>query len=156
MTDFDATRAMFYLPEGMIYLDGNSLGPLPRTAAARVAQSVTAEWGELLIGGWNKAGWMDLPARLGDRIGRMIGAVPGTVVLGDTLSIKVYQALASALELIPGRRVILSDTADPAVTTSTWRSSFSGISGKFGCRVRRSRSSAASRSQIDHRSVPRR
>jgi len=112
MTDFAATRALFHLPEGVIYLDGNSLGPLPKAAAARIARTVTQEWGDLLIRGWNAAGWMDLPARLGDRIGRLIGAPEGTVVLGDTLSIKVYQALAAALELNPGRRVILSDTCN--------------------------------------------
>jgi kynureninase len=112
MTDFAATRALFHLPEGVIYLDGNSLGPLPKAAMARVAACVRDEWGDMLITGWNKAGWMDMPARLGDRIGRLIGAEPGTVVLGDTLSIKVYQALASALELNPGRKVILSDTGN--------------------------------------------
>ena len=112
MTDFAATRAMFDLPDGVIYLDGNSLGPLPKTAAARVAQAVTAEWGQLLITGWNKAGWMDQPSRIGDRIAKLIGAEPGTVVMGDPLSIKVYQALASALEMNPSRRVILSDTGN--------------------------------------------
>ncbi len=112
MTDFNATRARFDLPEGVIYLDGNSLGPLPRGVAARVAQAITGEWGQMLITGWNKAGWMDLPARVGDRVGRLIGAAPGTVTMGDTLSIKVYQALASALELRPDRRVILSDTGN--------------------------------------------
>lgn len=112
MTDFAATRAMFDLPEGMVYLDGNSLGPLPRAVAARVARTVTEEWGGMLISAWNQAGWMELPSRLGDRIGRLIGAAPGTVVLGDTLSIKVYQALASALEMNPGRRVILSDSGN--------------------------------------------
>ncbi len=111
-TDFNATRALFDLPAGVIYLDGNSLGPLPRTAAARVARTITDEWGQMLITGWNKAGWMDLPARLGDRVGRLIGAEPGTVVLGDTLSIKVYQALAAGLEMRPDRRVILSDTGN--------------------------------------------
>ena len=111
-TDFTATRALFDLPEGVIYLDGNSLGPLPRTAAARVANVVTAEWGKLLITGWNKAGWMDQPSRVGDRIAALIGAEPGSVVMGDTLSIKVYQALASALEMNPTRRVILSDTGN--------------------------------------------
>jgi kynureninase len=109
MTDFAATRARFHLPEGVIYLDGNSLGPLPRAAAARVAHAVTEEWGKLLITGWNKAGWMEQPRHLGNRIARLIGAEPGTVVMGDTLSIKVYQALASALEMNPDRRVILSD-----------------------------------------------
>jgi len=112
MTDFDATRAMFHLPEGVIYLDGNSLGPLPRAAAARVARVVVEEWGEMLITGWNRAGWMDQPSRIGDRIGRLTGAPPGTVVMGDTLSVKIYQALASALEMRPERRVILSDTGN--------------------------------------------
>jgi kynureninase len=112
MTDFDRTRALFDLPENVIYLDGNSLGPLPKGVAARVAQTVTEEWGKMVITGWNRAGWMDLPARVGDRVGRLIGAAPGTVVMGDTLSIKVYQALASALELRPKRRVILSDTGN--------------------------------------------
>ncbi len=112
MTDFAATKAMFDLPSGITYLDGNSLGPLPRKAAARVAQTVTAEWGQMLIGGWNRAGWMDHPRKLGDRIAALIGAEAGHVVLGDTLSIKVYQALAAALELNPQRRVILSDTGN--------------------------------------------
>lgn len=112
MTDFAATRALFDIPEGLIYLDGNSLGPLPRAAAARVARTVTDEWGKMLIGGWNKAGWMHWPARLGDRIGRLVGAEAGSVVVGDTLSVKVYQALASALEMRPGRTKILSDTGN--------------------------------------------
>jgi kynureninase len=111
-TDFSATRALFHLPEGLIYLDGNSLGPLPKAAAARVASCVTAEWGEMLIRGWNGAGWMEQPTRQGDRIARLIGAEPGSVVLGDTLSIKVYQALASALEMSPKRRIILSDNGN--------------------------------------------
>ncbi len=112
MTNFAATKAMFHLPEGVTYLDGNSLGPLPRAAAARVAQTVTHEWGEMLIGGWNKAGWMDQPSQIGDRIARLIGAEAGHIVLGDTLSIKVYQALAAALDLNPTRRVVLSDTGN--------------------------------------------
>lgn len=66
----------------------------------------------MLIAGWNRAGWMEMPRRVGDRVGRLIGAEPGTVVMGDTLSIKVYQALAAALELNPARRVILSDTGN--------------------------------------------
>lgn len=112
MTDFVATKAQFHLPAGMIYLDGNSLGPLPTATAARVAQTVTAEWGEMLITAWNKAAWMDKPMRVGDRIARLIGAEAGHVVMGDTLSIKVYQALASCLEMNPTRRVILSDTGN--------------------------------------------
>ena len=112
MTDFAATKALFHMPEGTIYLDGNSLGPLPIAATARVAQTVTAEWGDMLITGWNRAGWMAQPTVLADRIGRLIGAEAGHVVLGDTLSIKVYQALAAALDLNPDRRVIVSDTGN--------------------------------------------
>lgn len=111
-TDFDRTRARFAIPEGMIYLDGNSLGPLPLGVAERVAQTIRDEWGGMLITGWNRAGWMEMPTRVGDRIARLIGAEPGHVVMGDTLSIKVYQALASAVEMAPGRRVILSDTGN--------------------------------------------
>ncbi|MCB5409276.1 kynureninase [Pseudogemmobacter faecipullorum] len=111
-TDFSATRAMFDLPEGVIYLDGNSLGPLPKAVPERLAKVVREEWGQMLIRGWNEAGWMEMPRRIGDRVARLIGAEPGSVVMGDTLSIKVWQALSSALELVPGRRVILSDTGN--------------------------------------------
>ena len=112
MTDFSRTRTLFHLPDGVIYLDGNSLGPLPLAARGRVARLLAEEWGEMLIRGWSRAGWMEQPGRIGDRVGRLIGAPPGTVVMGDTLSIKVYQALAAALELRPERRVILSDTGN--------------------------------------------
>jgi kynureninase len=112
MTDFEWTKSQFYVPEGMIYLDGNSLGPLPRNAKDRVGASMTDQWGEMLITGWNKAGWMDMPRRVGDRIARILGAANGSIVMGDTLSIKVYQALSSALDLRPDRRVILSDSGN--------------------------------------------
>jgi kynureninase len=111
-TDFAATRELFSIPEGLVYLDGNSLGPLPKAAAARVTNLIEAEWGEQLIRGWTACGWMTQPARVGDRIGRLIGAPAATVVVGDTLSIKVYQAVASALELRPDRRVVLSDSGN--------------------------------------------
>lgn len=102
----------FVLPEGVVYLDGNSLGPLPKRVGARVQQMLADEWGDMLIRGWNKAGWMDQPARVGNMVGRLIGAAEGSVVMGDTLSIKVFQALASAVKLRPDRRVILSDTGN--------------------------------------------
>ncbi|MEO0774751.1 MAG: kynureninase [Pseudomonadota bacterium] len=105
-------KDLFHLPEGVIYLDGNSLGPLPKSVAARVAKTVEDEWGHDLIRAWNSRGWMDAPARLGDRIAPVIGAAPGTVMVGDTLSIKVFQALSAALDLVPDRRVILSDTGN--------------------------------------------
>jgi kynureninase len=112
MRDFTQTKALFQMPADMIYLDGNSLGPLPRAAAARIHDCVTREWGEMVITGWNRAGWMAQPTTYADRIGRLIGAEPGHTVLGDTLSVKVYQALAAALDLVPDRRVILTDSGN--------------------------------------------
>lgn len=114
MMDFARTRKLFHMPDGVIYLDGNSLGPLPHSAVERVSSLMTHQWGEMLIRGWNDAQWMTMPRRIGDRVGRLIGAPAGTVVMGDTLSIKVYQALASALDLVEdkSRRVILSDSGN--------------------------------------------
>ena len=112
MTDFSHTKSLFHLPKDVVYLDGNSLGPLPKAAVNTVNTTLTDEWGEMVIRGWNRAGWMEKPRRIGDRIARLIGADAGTVVLGDTLSIKVYQALASALDLRPNRRIVLSDNGN--------------------------------------------
>ncbi|KHQ50825.1 kynureninase [Mameliella alba] len=105
-------KDLFDLPEGVIYLDGNSLGPLPKGATERVQEVMTREWGQELIRAWNTAEWMALPAKVGDRIGGLIGAPAGSVATGDTLSIKVYQALAAALKMTPDRRVILSDAGN--------------------------------------------
>jgi len=102
-------RDRFHLPNGVIYLDGNSLGPLPKGAAARVAQVVTEEWGDGLIRSWNSAGWMALPRRIGDKIGRLIGAHPGEVIVADSTSINLFKVLAGALKLNPTRRVIASE-----------------------------------------------
>ncbi|MAI58969.1 MAG: kynureninase [Rhodobacteraceae bacterium] len=107
--NFAATKKLFVIPEGCIYLDGNSLGPLPKSAISKTRDVVEGQWGKMLITGWNKAGWMQQPIDFGNRIGRLIGAEHDHVVVGDTLSIKVYQALASALELRPERKTILSD-----------------------------------------------
>lgn len=112
MTQFQSRRDMFHLPSGITYLDGNSLGPMPKDAVDQARQTMADEWGEMLIMGWNKADWMNLPIRLGNRIGRLTGAPEGSTVVGDTLSIKVYQAVASALELRPGRKVVLSDNGN--------------------------------------------
>ena len=113
MTDFTRTRALFHLPDGVTYLDGNSLGPLPVAAADRAARMMREEWGERLIRGWNDAGWYVQPRRAGDRIARLIGAGGGEVVMGDTLTVKVFQAVSAALRLAPaGRRVILSDSGN--------------------------------------------
>ena len=102
----------FQIPEDVIYLDGNSLGPLPVGAAERAREVIQDEWGKDLIRAWNTAGWMDLPRKIGNRIARLIGAPDGSVAMGDTLSIKVYQALDAALKMRPDRKVILSDNGN--------------------------------------------
>lgn len=102
----------FELPEGVIYLDGNSLGPLPKGVPAKVAAMITDQWGANLIKGWNVDGWMAQPVRVGDQVGRLIGAAQGAVVMGDTLSLKVYQALSAALQMRPDRKVVLSDSGN--------------------------------------------
>ncbi|WGD48936.1 kynureninase [Bradyrhizobium sp. CB1650] len=109
---YDDTKALFHLPEGVIYLDGNSLGALPLGVAERVNRVITAEWGNELIRAWNTAGWYVQPRRVGDRVARLIGAEAGSVMMGDTLSLKVYQALAAALDMNRERKVILSDTGN--------------------------------------------
>lgn len=102
-------RDRFVLPERAIYLDGNSLGPLPRTAAARVADVVEREWGQGLIGSWNEAGWIGLAGVVGDKLASLIGVAPATVMAADSTSINVFKLLAVALALRPGRRVILAE-----------------------------------------------
>jgi kynureninase len=102
-------RERFALPEGVIYLDGNSLGPLPRATAARLAEVVAQEWGDGLIRSWNDAGWMDLPARIGDMIAGLIGAAPGSVLVADSTSVNLFKLLGAALALRPERREILTE-----------------------------------------------
>ncbi|MFN7989615.1 MAG: kynureninase [Thermoanaerobaculia bacterium] len=102
-------RDRFVLPDGLVYLDGNSLGALPKAAAARVADVVAREWGEGLVRSWNDAGWIDLPRRVGDKIARLVGAAPGDVVCADSTSVNVFKVLSAALALRPGRRTILSE-----------------------------------------------
>lgn len=134
MSDFAATREMFHLPDGMIYLDGNSLGPLPKAATERVGASMDAEWGDMLITGWNKAGWMDLPQQLGDRIAGLIGAEAGSVVVGDTLSLRIYQALGAALAMTP-RRVVLSDRGNFPSDLYMAQGLLQSLGGEYALRV---------------------
>ncbi len=110
-------RGQFHLPEGVIYLDGNSLGVLPAAAPARVAAAVQQEWGDGLIRSWNSANWVTLPQRVGDKIGRLIGAQPGETLAGESTSVNLFKVLAAALLLVKqqgdaGRRVIVSERSN--------------------------------------------
>jgi kynureninase len=100
-------REHFTLPPGVIYLDGNSLGALPKATPARIAKAVEQEWGQGLIASWNNAGWIDLPRRLGDRLAPWIGARPGEVLVGDSTSVNLYKVLHAALQLQQGKRKIV-------------------------------------------------
>ena len=111
-----ALRDQFTLPPGVIYLDGNSLGALPKAAPARVAQVVAEEWGNQLIKAWNSAGWVSLPQRLGDQFAPWVGAGPGQLVFTDTTSINLYKVLSAAAQVArqdqPGRTRVLSERSN--------------------------------------------
>lgn len=105
-------RQRFSIPDGLVYLDGNSLGVLPAHVPARVADAVTRGWGQQLIRGWNTEGWIDLPRRIGDRIAPLIGAEAGSVLCADSTSINLAKLLQAALAMVPERQVVLSDTGN--------------------------------------------
>ncbi|CAM8648855.1 COG3844 Kynureninase [Comamonadaceae bacterium] len=109
-------RDLFDIPEGVIYLDGNSLGVMPKTAAARAAEVVTQEWGQGLIRSWNTAGWFSLPQRLGNRIAPLIGADADEVVATDSTSINLFKVLSAALSIAaqdaPERKLIVSERSN--------------------------------------------
>src|SRR5438876_25508 len=104
-----AFRDQFHVPDGVMYLDGNSLGALPKSVQARLIEVIGQEWGEGLVRSWNTVGWYDMPRRLGDKIGRLIGARPGQVVVADSTSVNLFKVLAAALKLNPDRHVIISE-----------------------------------------------
>jgi kynureninase len=106
-----ALRDRFVIPDGVIYLDGNSLGPMPRAAANTLRRTIEQEWGHDLIRSWNSAGWFEMPLRLGDRIGALIGAAPGQTVVCDTTSINLYKAVHAAMALRPTRDVVIAEAA---------------------------------------------
>ena len=102
-------RDRFQIPDGVIYLDGNSLGPMPRAAAGILNRTIEQEWGRDLIASWNSAGWFELPVRLGDRVGALLGAAPGQTVVCDTTSINLFKALHAAMGLRPDRDVVIAE-----------------------------------------------
>ncbi|MDN3921983.1 kynureninase [Roseateles violae] len=109
-------REQFSLPAGVIYLDGNSLGVLPKATAARVQDVITREWGGDLIKAWNTADWMHLPERVGDKIARLVGAAPGELVVADSTSLNLYKVLAAAIRIAqqdaPQRKLIVSERSN--------------------------------------------
>lgn len=102
-------RDRFHVPEGVIYLDGNSLGCLPKATAARMQHVITGEWGEGLIRSWNTADWFDMAGRIGGKIAPLIGAKPSEVIACDSTSVNIFKLIAAALDKRPGRKVILSE-----------------------------------------------
>lgn len=111
-----ALRDEFDLPDGVIYLDGNSLGALPKATASRVQQVVQHEWGVGLIRSWNTAGWIDLAQRIGNKIATLVGAGENELIVGDSTSINLHKVLSTAVALqqadAPGRRVIASERSN--------------------------------------------
>lgn len=102
-------RARFDLPDGVIYLDGNSLGALPVQTAPSVESAIRREWGQGLVRSWNDAGWFAKPQVLGDLVAPLIGAAPGEVVIGESTSVSLFQTLTAAVRLRPGRRVVVAE-----------------------------------------------
>jgi kynureninase len=123
-----AFRDAFSLPEGVIYLCGNSLGPPPRDAGERLARVTSGQWGAHLIRGWTEDGWIGLPGRVGDKIARLIGANPGEVAIADSTSVNLFKLLAAACDLRPGRTAILSQ-ADNFPTDLYIAQGLVGLSG---------------------------
>jgi kynureninase len=102
-------RARFVLPDGVIYLDGNSLGALPAASAEVLGRVVRGEWGDGLIRSWNSAGWFDMAQRIGGKIAALVGAAPNEVIACDSTSVNLFKLIAAALAMRPGRKVILSE-----------------------------------------------
>lgn len=105
-------RDLFQLRDGLNYLDGNSLGVMPKATAARMAQAISGEWAEGLITSWLGADWVNAPRRIGDKIGSFLGANAGEVIAADSTSVNIFKALAAAISLNPGRRVLLTETTN--------------------------------------------
>ena len=103
-----AKRDLFALPEGVVYLDGNSLGALPLSARQRAAQIVDQQWGRDLVTSWNTHAWIDLPVTVGEKIAPLLGAAAGQVICCDSISVNLFKLLAAALHMRKDRHVVVS------------------------------------------------
>ena len=126
-------RERFLLPAGVVYLDGNSLGALPKAVPEALNDAVHRQWGTDLIRSWNGNDWWDAPGRIGDAIGAIVGAAPGQVMCGDSTSVQIFNALAGALRLRPGRTVVLADP--DSFPTDLYLAD--SVAGLLGAEVRR-------------------
>jgi len=130
-----SVRARFILPEGTIYLDGNSLGPLPSAVHKTLSSVIQEEWGTDLISSWNRHDWIGLPRKVGEKIAALIGAAPGQVVACDSTSINVFKLLSAALKTQEGRKVILS-TRENFPTDLYMAEGLSQLLGQGDCELR--------------------
>lgn len=105
-------RDLFQIRDGLIYLDGNSLGLMPKATVDRMAKAVTSEWAEGLITSWLGADWVNAPRRIGNKIASIVGAEPGEVIAADSTSVNIFKALTAAASLNPGRNVLLTETTN--------------------------------------------
>lgn len=107
-----AKRDAFVLPDNTVYLDGNSLGAMPKIAAERAQQVLAQQWSQDLIKSWNQHNWIDLPGNVGEKIGRLLGAASGQVICCDSTSVNLFKVLSCAMLMQPGRKLILSQAGN--------------------------------------------
>jgi kynureninase len=127
-----AFRDRFLTDGATIYLDGNSMGRLPKAAVSRLREMAEHEWGTILVRGWTESGWMESPLRVGDRIGELIGASPGEVLVADTTSVGLFRLMTSVLRARPQRRVIVTERSN--FPTDLYIAA--GVAELLGCEVR--------------------
>ena len=106
------TRGEFILPDGIIYLDGNSLGALPKKAVTRTLEIVREEWGQGLVSSWGNANWLSKPTEVGDRVGKLIGAAASQTIVADSISVNLFKLVCAALEMQSGRRALVSEVSN--------------------------------------------
>ena len=122
-----------FLDDGStIYLDGNSMGRLPKAAVPRLREMAENEWGRILVRGWTESGWMESPLRVGDRVGELIGAAPGEVLIADTTSVGLFRLITAVMRARPDRRVIVTERSN--FPTDLYIAS--GVADMLGCELR--------------------